>query len=263
MLWKADRVTAPDKARPDSDRDMTRPVPDSLDEIARRVVEVADPEQIILFGSAARGTAGSDSDVDLLVIKAVAHRRRLAQAIYRRLLGAGYAVDVVVATPDDVERYRNVAGLVIKRALTEGKLIYSRGMHVDRCPPDDPREWLNRARSSLVRAREGGIFPEIYLEDLCFDAQQAAERASKAVLLHLGLEFPPVHDLAQLLTLVERAGHTIPDDVRPAAALSDYAVVTRYAGPFEPVTREEYEQALAIATAVDRWARAIIFPPSP
>jgi HEPN domain-containing protein len=55
-----------------------------------------------------------------------------------------------------------------------------------RLPPDDPREWLNRARSSLTIAREGAAFPEIYLEDLCFDAQQAAEKAIKAVLLHLG-----------------------------------------------------------------------------
>jgi hypothetical protein len=42
-----------------------------------------------------------------------------------------------------------------------------------RLPPDDPREWLNRARSSLTKARQGAAFPEIYLEDLCFDAQQA------------------------------------------------------------------------------------------
>jgi HEPN domain-containing protein len=46
-----------------------------------------------------------------------------------------------------------------------------------RLPPDDPHEWLNRARSSLAKAREGAAFPEIYLEDLCFDAQQAAEKA--------------------------------------------------------------------------------------
>ena len=43
----------------------------------------------------------------------------------------------------------------------------------ERFPPDDPREWLNRARSNLARAH--ARVPDAYLEDLCFDAQQAAE----------------------------------------------------------------------------------------
>ena len=50
-----------------------------------------------------------------------------------------------------------------------------------RLSPDDPREWLNRARSNLTKAKAKS--PEVYLEDLCFDAQQAAEKAIKAVLL--------------------------------------------------------------------------------
>ncbi len=49
----------------------------------------------------------------------------------------------------------------------------------ERFPPDDPREWLNRARSNLVRAKNR--IPGAYLEDLCFDAQQAAEKAIKGV----------------------------------------------------------------------------------
>ncbi len=43
----------------------------------------------------------------------------------------------------------------------------------ERFPPDDPREWLNRARSNLVRAKNR--IPGAYLEDLCFDAQQALD----------------------------------------------------------------------------------------
>jgi HEPN domain-containing protein len=48
-------------------------------------------------------------------------------------------------------------------------------MPPERRPPDDPQEWLNRARSNLVRAT--AAMPDVYLEDLCFDAQQAAEKA--------------------------------------------------------------------------------------
>ncbi len=90
----------------------------------------------------------------------------------------------------------------------------------ERFPPDDPREWLNRAWSNLAKAR--GIYGthEVYLEDLCFDAQQAAEKAIKAVLIHLAVRFPYVHDLAQLLALIEQAGQSIPEPVRQAGSKS-------------------------------------------
>ena len=97
----------------------------ALDEIVRRIVQVAQPEKIILFGSAARGESRPDSDIDLLVIKSGVHRRRLAQAIYMNLFGVGRAVDVVVVTPEDVERYKNSPALVIGPALREGKVIYA------------------------------------------------------------------------------------------------------------------------------------------
>ena len=71
----------------------------------------------------------------------------------------------------------------------------------ERLPPDDPREWLNRARSNLALAKNR--VPDAYLEDLCFEAQQAAEKAIKARLMMLNIEFPYVHDLARLLSLLE------------------------------------------------------------
>ena len=48
---------------------------------------------------------------------------------------------------------------------------------LERFPPDDPREWLNRAKSNLAQAR--ARVPGAYLEDLCFGAQQAAEKAPR------------------------------------------------------------------------------------
>ena len=99
---------------------------DVLDEIVRRIVEVAQPEQIIMFGSAARGEMGRNSDVDLLVIKrGPVHRRRLAQEIYMRMHGVGQAVDIIVVTPEDVERYRDSHALVIKPALRDGRVVYA------------------------------------------------------------------------------------------------------------------------------------------
>jgi len=121
-----------------------------------------------------------------------------------------------------------------------------------RHPPDDPREWLNRARSNLLLAeskKEG-----VYLEDLCFAAQQAAEKAVKALLIHRGVEFPYVHDLAELLTRVEEAGEEVPKSVKQASRLTRFAIVTRYPGALEPVTEKEYEEALSIAEEVVQWA---------
>ena len=121
----------------------------------------------------------------------------------------------------------------------------------ERFPPEDPREWMNRARSNLVRAKDRT--PGAYLEDLCFDAQQAAEKAIKAVMIKRGIGFPYVHDLARLLSLLKEAGEVIPDAVGQARKLTPFATVTRY--PMNrAVTEQHYLEALAIAEAVIRWA---------
>jgi predicted nucleotidyltransferase len=97
-----------------------------LNEIIHRIVEVAHPDKIILFGSAARDQMDADSDVDLLVIKGGSfHRGRLTEEIYMNLFGVGQAVDIVVVTPEDVERYRDSMALVIRPALEEGKVVYA------------------------------------------------------------------------------------------------------------------------------------------
>jgi uncharacterized protein len=96
-----------------------------LDKIIQRIVEVAQPERIILFGSAAREEMGPHSDVDLLVVKSGEFdQSRLVGDIYMHLHGVGQAVDVIVVTPEHVEQYRNTHCLIIAPALREGKEIY-------------------------------------------------------------------------------------------------------------------------------------------
>jgi uncharacterized protein len=105
----------------------TAPDPIVLAEVVRRIVEVANPDRIVLFGSSARGEMGPDSDLDLLVVKSgVPHRRRLAQQIYRRLLGLTVPVDVIVVTPEDVEQSRDKVGSIIGPALLEGRVVYGK-----------------------------------------------------------------------------------------------------------------------------------------
>lgn len=101
-----------------------KPDPAILADMVKSVVRAAKPEKIVLFGSAARGTMGPDSDYDLLVIKGGKFsRHRVTVAIYDQLSGEA-AVDVVVVTPEEVERYRDTHCLVICPALREGKVIY-------------------------------------------------------------------------------------------------------------------------------------------
>ncbi len=95
-------------------------------DLVQRIVSMAHPLRIIVFGSSARGEAGRHSDIDLLIVMPEgAHRRKTAQAIYRGLLGFGLPVDVVVATPSDLEKYRDSPALVYRKALREGKELYA------------------------------------------------------------------------------------------------------------------------------------------
>jgi HEPN domain-containing protein len=75
--------------------------------------------------------------------------------------------------------------------------------------------------------------PAVLYEDRCFDAQQAAEKALKAILVQRQVAFPKTHALADLLTLVAKAGIELPADVADATLLTPYAVEARYPGLWE------------------------------
>ena len=94
----------------------------------QRVVEAARPLRIVLFGSAARGEMGPDSDIDLLVVVPDGcHRRRTAMDIYRRLIGTGCATDLVVATESDLRDYGSNPWMVYREALEQGREVYRAG----------------------------------------------------------------------------------------------------------------------------------------
>ncbi len=99
-----------------------------INEMVRRIVAKFRPEKIILFGSYARGTAGPDSDVDLLVVMPSGALSRREQAVQIRcaLYEFGIPKDVIVATAQEVERCRNLIGHIIRPAMREGKVLYER-----------------------------------------------------------------------------------------------------------------------------------------
>jgi|YNPMSStandDraft_1061717.scaffolds.fasta_scaffold00916_4 HEPN domain-containing protein len=126
--------------------------------------------------------------------------------------------------------------------------------------PGSPEQWLARAKADLALAKvplpPGGCY-----EDLCFHAQQAAEKALKAIYVARGQGFRYVHDLEELLTGLQKNGLRIPEAIQHAAILTSYAVETRYPGMTDPVTAEEYRQAVFLAEQVVRWAEQMLTGP--
>ena len=130
-------------------------------------------------------------------------------------------------------------------------------MPQDSTVPGSPLDWLARAQGSLALAKQPR--PEsAFWEDQCFLAQQAAEKALKAIYQHKGLLFRYTHDLEELGKGLEDSGVPIPLVVKEAIVLTRYAFETRYPGPFEPVTEEEYREAVHLAEAVLVWAENVI-----
>lgn len=125
-----------------------------------------------------------------------------------------------------------------------------------RLSPDDPGEWLNRARSSMSLAYAQS--DETYYEDLCYQAEQAAEKAIKAIFIFLNYPFPYTHDIHHLLTLLEDEGVKIPEEILQAERLSVYAVQTRYPGFSVPVEEKHYLQALSLAKDTISWSENFI-----
>ena len=254
-----------------------------IDGIVERVVNAAQPQKVILFGSAARGDMDRHSDLDFLVIiRDDEDLNEVEERIYTGLRGKEVPVDVIVASTSTIARYKNSHALVYKPALREGKVMYESPNQEtppdpDEMPPDeyplgryasdDPREWLGHAKSKLSLAKRWE--PGDYFEDLCFWAQMATEKAIKARLIALDVEFSYTHNIARLLGEVESAGEAIPDEVRAAEGLTRYSQTARYPwgegiGPRHPgliarVTEEQYHAAISAAEAVVDWVESVGF----
>lgn len=96
-----------------------------LNDAVRRLVEKFHPEKIILFGSQARGTADSRSDVDLLIISSIKEKRRkLMVEMNRVLTELEYAFDIIILTKEEFERDRKIPGTIGRYASREGRIIY-------------------------------------------------------------------------------------------------------------------------------------------
>jgi HEPN domain-containing protein len=122
----------------------------------------------------------------------------------------------------------------------------------------DAAEWLLHAESDLTYAKLGQAERAILRNQVTFHAEQAAEKAFKAVLVHAAVEFPKTHDLQALLLLVRNSGISVGQEIEQAATLTRFAVEAWYPGEIEPITPDEVAQAIELAKRCVRWARVQI-----
>ena len=127
-----------------------------------------------------------------------------------------------------------------------------------RDPPGSPKDWLVHAESDLKLARVARERNDILPEQACFHAQQSAEKALKAVLLFKRIEFPLVHDIKTLVSLLQGNAIPFPPEIREAGLLTPYAAETRYPGHLEEVTPSDVDEAVRLAETVLRWATDIL-----
>ena len=126
---RVSRVVAQGAVR--RDRTMTQITDSIIGQMVKALVEEADPEQVILFGSRARGDSCEHSDVDLVVVEAEPFgpersRHKEMLRLRRALRPFRVPVDVLVYSQEDVDYWRDSLNYVLARALREGRVMYER-----------------------------------------------------------------------------------------------------------------------------------------
>ena len=233
--------------------------------MTERIVREFDPLQIILFGSQARGDADRDSDIDMLVVfSELTDKRKTAIDLEHALSDVPVAKDIIVSTPEELERSRTRIGSVLRYAQQEGKILWkNRNAAAHRGMPNkevnsamqttdrlaDTTRWLRYAEEDLITAETYLKDPRIPPRQSCWCAQQAAEKALKAALIFLQIDFRRTHDLNVLRDLVPERWQlktTLPN----LKSLNRWAVQARYPADGQEATNTDASTAIEHARAV-------------
>ncbi len=101
-------------------------IQEQIEEIVERIVKNVKVKQIILFGSYAYGQPTSSSDIDLLIIKQSSNKPRYKRGseIRKHLRGMKLAIDLLVYTEEEIEKWRDVKTSFIANIITKGKILY-------------------------------------------------------------------------------------------------------------------------------------------
>jgi predicted nucleotidyltransferase len=96
-----------------------------IPEIRERIIKEINPEKIILFGSYAWGKPTESSDVDLFIVQKSDETKRVRQiSLKKKLFGSGVPMDIIIYTPEELEKRINIRDVFVRKVLRDGKLIY-------------------------------------------------------------------------------------------------------------------------------------------
>ena len=229
--------------------------------VARAVGEAVHPDQVILFGSRARGDFTSDSDIDLLIItgpvpmdrqtyqrtSAVAHRK------VAELYGDSIDVDLLRMSEGDFHDGRRARNHVAGQAVRDG--LDANGDKVTYDNPE-PSNWPDIQQRMANAERELGVLKILVeanaaQEAIGFHAQQALENALKGWISALDAEYRNTHDLTRLTAIVRQ--HPAENNTSAGerlAWLTEYAVRYRYAGA-EVVMDDRFALLAAVKETVE------------
>ena len=227
-----------------------RPDPDRLQAAVDFIVARLNPDQLILYGSAARGHMTPDSDLDFLAVNAAAHTPSSSSNQFHWDCDAtGDAVDVLVVDRERLEERRWIAGTVHAAALTEGRTVFSRDeiqpiqtiaespqmeftmIAKSRFAAQKATEFISKARKRLKIAQFA--YGENDPHSACEDLQTSAEHALKALIIANRTEVIHTHNLNDLWTQAEDLGEQIEAerDVQQLDKMTMYAGKWRYDQP--------------------------------
>jgi HEPN domain-containing protein/predicted nucleotidyltransferase len=244
-----------------------------INRMVKRIASRFHPEKIILFGSQARGDAGPDSDVDLLVImpandcgpdQACEIREALDDIVVPK--------DIIVTSPEAFAWRKDVVGTIEWPAAHEGKVLYESATRANGPQQAEEgyvmpypqqvitaiQEWLEKADNDLKNAVHTlKLGKDCPTDTVCFYVQQSIEKHLKALLVFQTIPFGKTHDLHVLMTL-------LPAKRRPRLTRSDrsritkYAAVIRYPLAGKDVPLGQARKEVAIARRVRREVRRLL-----
>jgi uncharacterized protein len=232
-------------------------------ELLDPVVAYFDPRRVILFGSQARGEAGPDSDIDLLVVvdddtpaeKVTLRAGTEARSGYRR------PADVFPLTEETFRRKCGIPGTLARAALLDGVTVYEKvpaEMSGTEPDPADLRDsalgWLRVARTDIhvARACLEMVPPELGVA--AYHCQQATEKVLKGFLVIAGVDFGKTHSLDDLGTEVAMAYPEIEPLVAPVRGLTNWGIVYRYPDTVQPPPEPSAEELSAALEHITRLA---------
>ncbi len=217
----------------------------TIEAVAQLIAERFDPVQVILFGSHARGNAGSHSDIDLLVVLDSLddwpkNLNPIRAAIAEQFI---LPVDVLVTTPGRLAKQRDDPYSFYNTALESKVILYAR--------PAPPKDWFKKADQDLKMAYRA-MDPEDPIPAMaCYHAQQCAEKYLKGYLVARNTRFRPVHDLVYLTQECTKREPAFEEIASTVQTLMQYGGGIRYPKQgFEDPDEDEARKAIKLAESV-------------